>query len=148
MKIVAKDEHDFLSDHTLPLYIRFERAVSLVSPLLAGRNLFSVDSADLAKAYALFKQATIGDCNVRKPSFLSINFVARTKWDAWDKLRGKSMETAKEEYVDTVVDFLEPECDGGYASVFEKIDYNEALRSEEPMLPAESSPSPSRPRLA
>ncbi|KAG2226641.1 hypothetical protein INT45_005127, partial [Circinella minor] len=55
------------------------------------------------KVYSLFKQATVGDCNVSKPSLFE--FVGRAKWDAWNELRGMSMENAKQTYVETVESF-------------------------------------------
>ncbi|KAI7854738.1 ankyrin repeat-containing domain protein [Circinella umbellata] len=55
------------------------------------------------KVYGLFKQATVGDCNVSKPSLFE--FVGRAKWDAWNELRGMSMEKAKQIYVETVESF-------------------------------------------
>ncbi|KAI9278483.1 acyl-CoA-binding protein [Phascolomyces articulosus] len=55
------------------------------------------------KVYSLFKQATVGDCNVSKPSLFE--FVGRAKWDAWNGLRGMSTDEAKQTYVETVESF-------------------------------------------
>eukprot|EP00796_Vickermania_ingenoplastis_P011188 gene11188-7765_t len=46
--------------------------------------------------YALFKQATEGDVKGSQPWAVQIE--ARSKWDAWNKLKGKSAEDAKKEY--------------------------------------------------
>lgn len=58
------------------------------------------DNDTLLKLYALYKQATQGDVSGRRPGFT--NPVGRAKYDAWKRLRGKSRETAMQEYVDFV----------------------------------------------
>lgn len=47
--------------------------------------------------YALYKQATHGDCNTPKPSLLS--WAARAKWSAWKKLEGASRHDAMRWYI-------------------------------------------------
>eukprot|EP00005_Dracoamoeba_jomungandri_P001097 CAMPEP_0174257420 /NCGR_PEP_ID=MMETSP0439-20130205/6554_1 /TAXON_ID=0 /ORGANISM="Stereomyxa ramosa, Strain Chinc5" /LENGTH=96 /DNA_ID=CAMNT_0015340493 /DNA_START=41 /DNA_END=331 /DNA_ORIENTATION=+ len=47
--------------------------------------------------YAYFKQATVGDVTGTQP--WAINFEARAKWDAWDKIKGMSKEEAMQKYV-------------------------------------------------
>ncbi|KAG0415695.1 hypothetical protein HPB47_007134 [Ixodes persulcatus] len=46
--------------------------------------------------YALFKQATVGKCNVAKPG--TFDFVGKAKWDAWNKLGDMSQDDAQKEY--------------------------------------------------
>ncbi|EEC02706.1 enoyl-CoA hydratase, putative, partial [Ixodes scapularis] len=46
--------------------------------------------------YALFKQATVGKCNVAKPG--TFDFVGKAKWDAWYKLGDMSQDDAQNEY--------------------------------------------------
>ncbi|KAF0981661.1 hypothetical protein FDP41_012318 [Naegleria fowleri] len=48
--------------------------------------------------YAFFKQATEGDVKGSQP--YAIQFVARAKWDAWNKVKGMSKEDAMQQYVD------------------------------------------------
>lgn len=55
------------------------------------------DNMTLLKLYALFKQASSGDASGEQPGMM--DFVARAKWDAWDKLRGTSGEEAMKQYV-------------------------------------------------
>jgi peroxisomal 3,2-trans-enoyl-CoA isomerase len=43
------------------------------------------------KLYALFKQATVGPCNMPKPGM--IDFVNRAKWTAWSDLKSLSQVT-------------------------------------------------------
>ena len=58
------------------------------------------DNATLLKIYALYKQATEGDNEAKKPSFTDM--VARAKWDAWEKLKGTSADDAKQQYIDLI----------------------------------------------
>jgi acyl-CoA-binding protein len=58
------------------------------------------DNDTLLKLYALYKQATIGNVKGNRPGFT--DFVGRSKYDAWAKLRNKSKEWAMEEYIKLV----------------------------------------------
>ena len=58
------------------------------------------DNMTLLKLYALYKQASSGDATGERPGFADM--VGRAKWDAWDGLRGKSANEARQEYVDLV----------------------------------------------
>ncbi|WP_454709981.1 acyl-CoA-binding protein [Delftia acidovorans] len=58
------------------------------------------DNATLLKLYALYKQATEGDNEAKKPSFTDM--VGRAKWDAWEKLKDTSAEDAKQQYIDLI----------------------------------------------
>ena len=58
------------------------------------------DNATLLKIYALYKQATEGDNEGKKPSFTDM--VARAKWDAWTKLEGTTADEAKQQYLDHI----------------------------------------------
>ena len=58
------------------------------------------DNLTLLKLYALYKQASSGDAQGERPGFSDL--VGRAKWDAWDQLRGKSPETAMQDYVDLI----------------------------------------------
>ncbi|MFC7491172.1 MULTISPECIES: acyl-CoA-binding protein [unclassified Knoellia] len=49
------------------------------------------------RLYALYKQATVGDADGRRPGFT--NPVGRTKYDAWAKLSGTPREQAEADYV-------------------------------------------------
>lgn len=52
------------------------------------------------KLYGLFKQATQGDVQGKRPGFT--NPVGRAKYDAWARLAGTSQEDAKAQYVGIV----------------------------------------------
>jgi diazepam-binding inhibitor (GABA receptor modulating acyl-CoA-binding protein) len=58
------------------------------------------DNMTLLKIYALYKQATAGDVEGKRPGFTDM--VGRAKWDAWNELRGKGSDDAKQEYVDLI----------------------------------------------
>ncbi|CAO4365285.1 unnamed protein product [Caenorhabditis nigoni] len=48
------------------------------------------------KIYALFKQATVGDVQGKRPGM--IDFVGRAKFDAWNSLKGQSQDEARANY--------------------------------------------------
>lgn len=58
------------------------------------------DNNTLLQLYALFKQATVGDVNTKRPGMT--DFVGRAKWDAWEKLKGTNIEQAMQRYVELV----------------------------------------------
>lgn len=51
----------------------------------------------LIELYALYKQATVGPCNIQKPSLF--DFAARAKWTSWSKLGDMSSRVAMSSYV-------------------------------------------------
>jgi len=55
------------------------------------------DNLAKLKLYALYKQATVGDCTGDRPGML--DFVGRAKYDAWKELAGTSKDEAKEKYI-------------------------------------------------
>jgi diazepam-binding inhibitor (GABA receptor modulating acyl-CoA-binding protein) len=58
------------------------------------------DNMTLLKIYALYKQASAGDAEGKRPGFSDM--VGRAKWDAWNELKGKTADEAKQEYVDLI----------------------------------------------
>ncbi|MDO9402516.1 MAG: acyl-CoA-binding protein [Polaromonas sp.] len=58
------------------------------------------DNVTLLKIYALYKQGSVGDNGEAKPPFS--DFVARAKWDAWEKLKGTSQDDAMQQYIDLI----------------------------------------------
>jgi diazepam-binding inhibitor (GABA receptor modulating acyl-CoA-binding protein) len=55
----------------------------------------------LLQLYALYKQATEGDVNIEAPAN-AFDFVAKAKFNAWESLKGKSKESAMQEYVELI----------------------------------------------
>jgi len=58
------------------------------------------DNMTLLKIYALYKQASGGDVEGKRPGFADM--VGRAKWDAWNEVKGKSTDAAMQEYVDLI----------------------------------------------
>lgn len=58
------------------------------------------DDQTLLKLYALYKQATAGDVEGKRPGFTDM--AGRFKYDAWAKVKGMSNDEAKQAYVDMV----------------------------------------------
>ncbi|MDP1690865.1 MAG: acyl-CoA-binding protein [Burkholderiaceae bacterium] len=54
----------------------------------------------LLKIYSLYKQATEGDVEGKRPGFTDM--VGRAKHDAWAALKGKGADEAMQEYVDLI----------------------------------------------
>lgn len=55
----------------------------------------------LLQLYALYKQATEGDVNIDPPAN-AFDFVGKAKFNAWEAIKGKTKDTAMQEYVDLV----------------------------------------------
>ena len=51
----------------------------------------------MLEVYALFKQASIGDCNTERPGMM--DFKGKAKWDAWNGKKGMSKEDAEAKYI-------------------------------------------------
>ena len=81
------------------LKARFEAAVAN-SKTLSERP----DNATLLKLYALYKQATTGDVEGKRPGFTDM--VGRAKYDAWAAIKGTPSEEAMSDYV-ALVDSLQ-----------------------------------------
>ena len=54
------------------------------------------DNETMLKLYALFKQATAGDVEGKRPGFTDM--IGRAKFDAWAAAKGKSTDDAMREY--------------------------------------------------
>jgi diazepam-binding inhibitor (GABA receptor modulating acyl-CoA-binding protein) len=77
------------------LKAKFEQAVA------DSKNLPErPDNQTLLKLYALFKQASTGDVDGKRPGFTDM--VGRAKWDAWNELKGTSADDAMKQYVDLI----------------------------------------------
>jgi len=63
----------------------------------------------LLQLYALYKQCNEGDVTGDRPGFA--DFEGRAKFDAWNKIKGKSNDEAKQEYI-SIVEKLEQEAEG------------------------------------
>jgi len=52
---------------------------------------------DLLELYALYKQATVGDCNTDKPGMFDMK--GKAKWEAWNGKKGISQADAETQYI-------------------------------------------------
>ena len=77
------------------LKARFEQAVA-ESKSLPDKP----DNMTLLKIYALYKQASAGDVDGKRPGFTDM--VGRAKWDAWGGLKGTPAEQAMQDYIDQI----------------------------------------------
>ena len=58
------------------------------------------DNMTLLKIYSLYKQATEGDVEGKRPGFSDM--VGRAKYDAWAGQKGKSADDAMSEYIELI----------------------------------------------
>ena len=77
------------------LKARFEQAVA-DSKKLPDKP----DNMTLLKIYALYKQASTGDVDGKRPGFTDM--VGRAKWDAWNEVKGKAGAAAMQDYIDLI----------------------------------------------
>jgi len=77
------------------LQARFDAAVAN-SKILPERP----DNTVLLKLYALYKQASEGDVEGRRPGFTDL--VGRAKYDAWAALKGTGSADAMQQYVSLI----------------------------------------------
>ena len=54
-------------------------------------------NAELLVLYALYKQSTVGDCDIDQPWAVQVE--ARAKWDAWNEYKGTDTAKAMKKYV-------------------------------------------------
>jgi len=78
---------------------QFEKAAKDILKLDDGP-----DNNTKLKLYALFKQASSGDVEGKRPGFTDM--VGRAKYDAWAALKGTASDDAKKQYVDLVNSLL------------------------------------------
>lgn len=81
----------------------FNRAADYLQHLVS-----KLDQNTLLTFYGLYKQGTVGACNIPKPGIF--NMQARAKWNAWNDLKDMTQETAMEQYV-TKLNTIEPNWD-------------------------------------
>ena len=82
------------------LQIRFREAAAKARALTKRPR-----DETLLKLYALYKQATVGDVQGKRPGPASL--VDRLKYDAWSQLEGLDQETAMADYIRLVTQLTE-----------------------------------------
>jgi diazepam-binding inhibitor (GABA receptor modulator, acyl-CoA-binding protein) len=81
----------------MELQQRFEAAVAN-SKTLSEKP----DNETLLQLYSLYKQATEGDCSSDQAPSNPFDFVAKFKFEAWNKLTGTSSADAMQQYIQLV----------------------------------------------
>lgn len=81
----------------------FDRTVAKVQE--KSEEMLKLPDDKKLEVYALFKQATIGDCNTDRPGML--DFKGKAKWDAWNGKKGTSQEDAQKEYTELISTLLD-----------------------------------------
>lgn len=61
------------------------------------KSLPEMSDGDKLYFYKYYKQATQGDNQTEKPGFF--DFVGKTKWNAWESVKGTPKENAMHEYI-------------------------------------------------
>jgi len=120
-------------------FVQFNAAVEFVQNLSMENNTkqqpnhkkFPLGIHELLSLYALYKQATLGDCNDPKPRFYNVK--AKAKWEAWTAKRGLSKEEAMKQYVQELL---------GAALKFEPSPERDSLLRLLDSSPLSSTPSP------
>ncbi|KAG8199398.1 hypothetical protein JTE90_000266 [Oedothorax gibbosus] len=79
---------------------KFDKAAEDVKKLKAKPT-----DEELLELYALFKQATIGDCNTSRPGLFDLK--GKAKWDAWNGKKGMDQNEAREAYATKVNHLIE-----------------------------------------
>ncbi|KRY82926.1 Enoyl-CoA delta isomerase 2, mitochondrial [Trichinella pseudospiralis] len=74
--------------------MNFEKALQRV------KSVKNVSPKHQLKLYAFFKQATVGPCNIDRPS--SFDVVNLAKWNAWSSLGTMNSDEAKRKYIECV----------------------------------------------
>jgi len=63
------------------------------------RNLAKTPTdAEFAEMYSLYKQATVGDCNITRPGITDPK--GQAKYDAWNTKKGMSKDAAAKKYIE------------------------------------------------
>ncbi|XP_017001531.2 acyl-CoA-binding domain-containing protein 5 [Drosophila takahashii] len=83
---------------------RFQAAVNVIKGL-PKNGPYQPSTSMMLKFYGLFKQATEGGCDQKKPGFWDI--VGKAKWDAWNDNRHLSKEQAMQRYVESLQEIIE-----------------------------------------
>mmetsp|Transcript_25685 Transcript_25685/g.52599 ORF Transcript_25685/g.52599 Transcript_25685/m.52599 type:complete len:347 (-) Transcript_25685:122-1162(-) len=108
--------------------IMFQHACSKVSSMPGG----TIPPEAQLMLYGLYKQATVGDCNIKEPS--KLNMAAHAKYMAWVKLSGMPRPVAMVNYVEGVQNFEKTREDriaNGSGGVAPEIDNDDIIYNKD-----------------
>lgn len=117
----------------------FSAASAFVATMAATSDSARVSSELQLKLYGLYKIATEGPCTAPQPS--ALNFTARAKWNAWQRLGAMPTEEAMQNYIN-IVDEVFPSWASGSPKKKKKSDEDAGTSSsmaKGPMGPVFSS---------
>merc|ERR1711936_1350197 len=85
------------------LFQKFRRFIQpknkMVTPDMVSNKISkTLSNEELLEVYALYKQASIGDCNTSRPGMM--DFKGKAKWDAWNGKKGMGQDEAKQKYIE------------------------------------------------
>jgi len=95
VKLIDLKTSFFLKEKLAMSKEQFERAAEEIKQITKRPS-----NDELLSLYAFFKQATEGDVKGSRPGMLDLK--GRAKFDAWAKQKGKTVESARAEYVKLV----------------------------------------------
>jgi len=93
--ILSSTEVTVISLHMIPSTL--EEAVALTQKFTSKPS-----NEELLRLYGLYKQATVGDNEEKRPG--GFDFKAAAKYNAWLILKGKSKEEASTGYIELVTE--------------------------------------------
>jgi diazepam-binding inhibitor (GABA receptor modulating acyl-CoA-binding protein) len=73
----------------------FNKIVDVINNNKNNKDI-GITTTNMIDFYKYYKQATLGDCNISEPSIFYQE--ARTKWQAWNSVKGMSKEDAMKQY--------------------------------------------------
>ena len=79
---------------------RFKSAIKLSEKV----NSAKASDDELGKIYGLYKQSTIGNCNIPEAPNKLLDYKGYKKWNYWKKYEGKNKNDSMDEYADAIVD--------------------------------------------
>lgn len=82
---------------------RFNKAVKIINKM----NSTKATEDELGKIYGLYKQSTVGNCNIKECPNKLLDYKAYKKWQNWKKYEGKSKTDAMNEYADFTIDMVD-----------------------------------------
>lgn len=82
---------------------RFSKAVKISDKI----NKSKMTEDELGKLYGLYKQSTLGNCNIEVCPNKITNYVGYKKWNYWIQCKGKNKNDAMNEYADLIIDIAD-----------------------------------------
>ncbi|SGZ27066.1 BQ5605_C025g10043 [Microbotryum silenes-dioicae] len=87
------------------IYRQFVKSKIFIDMVAIWRDDYLVEFGKKESMYGLYQQGSIGDVNIEQP--WAMVMVARSKWDAWNRLQGMPCNEAREQYVKQALVFAD-----------------------------------------